>query len=90
MNDIENLIKKNTIITLEIAEMMGRTLASAKETRGIKKGEKHSKGFTEILNDNNIVVVDYFIKSLYVDAKGEKGILFTAKYVKRFRKWKII
>lgn len=57
--------------------------------------------------DNNIVVVDYFIKSSYVDGKGEsrpcyevtklgcdflankftgeKGVLFTARYVKRFR-----
>ncbi|HBF2503824.1 TPA: phage antirepressor KilAC domain-containing protein [Clostridioides difficile] len=60
----------------------------------------------DILNDNNFVVVDYFIKSTYLDSKnesrpcynvtklgcdflankftGEKGIIFTAKYVRRF------
>ncbi|MDN9252127.1 phage antirepressor KilAC domain-containing protein [Clostridioides difficile] len=62
----------------------------------------------DILNDNNFVVVDYFIKSAYLDLKnenrkcynvtklgcdflankftGEKGIIFTARYVKRFNK----
>ena len=60
----------------------------------------------QILNDNKIVVVDYFIKSSYTDDKGEerpcykvtrmgceflankfngeKGIVFTDRYVKRF------
>lgn len=100
--------KIQTITTLEIAEMMkvehweilrkleGRT----------KKDGSHSKGYIEILNDNHLVVADYFIKSSYVDAKGEerpcyevtklgcdflankftgeKGIIFTARYVKRF------
>jgi Rha family phage regulatory protein len=68
--------------------------------------DRKTKGIIEILNAHDFVVVDYFIKSSYVDAKGEdrpcylvtklgcdflankftgeKGILFTAKYVKRF------
>lgn len=104
MNDL----RKSTITTLEVAEMMevehwellrkldGRT----------KKDGNHSKGYIEILNDNHLAVVDYFIKSSYLDAKGEerpcyevtklgcdflankstgeKGVLFTARYVRRF------
>lgn len=104
MNDL----RKSTITTLEVAEMMevehwellrkldGRT----------KKDGSHSKGYIEILNDNHLAVVDYFIKSSYLDAKGEerpcyevtklgcdflankstgeKGVLFTARYVRRF------
>ena len=71
---------------------------------GTKDGK--TKGIIEILNAHDFVVVDYFIKSSYVDGKGEnrpcylvtklgcdflankftgeKGILFTARYVKRF------
>ena len=107
MNNIENLTKKNTITTLEIAEMMGiEHWQVLRKLEGQEKGGKHSKGFIEILSDNNIVVADYFEKSSYIDAQGkerpcykvtrlgcdflankftgEKGILFTAKYVKRF------
>lgn len=103
-----NSLGKTTITTLEVAEMMevehwdllrkldGRT----------KKDGSHSKGYIEILNDNHLAVVDYFIKSSYLDAKGEerpcyevtklgcdflankstgeKGVLFTARYVKKF------
>ncbi len=39
---------------------------------GQEKDGKHIKGYVEILNGNEIVVVDYFIKSSYVDAKGEE------------------
>lgn len=75
-----------------------------------KKNGEHEPGYVEILNDHQMVVVDYFIKSSYVDTKGEtrpcylvtklgcnflankftgeKGILFTAKYVKRFDEMK--
>ncbi len=107
MDYIENLGKKNTITTLEIAEMMGiEHWQVLRKLEGQEKGGKHSKGFIEILSDNNIVVADYFEKSSYIDAQGkerpcykvtrlgcdflankftgEKGILFTAKYVKRF------
>ena len=107
MDYIENLGKKNTITTLEIAEIMGiEHWQVLRKLEGQEKGGKHSKGFIEILSDNNIVVADYFEKSSYIDAQGkerpcykvtrlgcdflankftgEKGILFTAKYVKRF------
>lgn len=101
-------LRKATITTLEIAEMMemehwellrkldGRT----------KRDGTHTKGYVEILNDNHLVVVDFFMKSSYLDSKGEerpcykvtklgcdflanklngeKGVLFTARYVKRF------
>lgn len=94
---------EQTITTLEIAEMMG-----VQHWEIIRKLEGGSgrKGYIQILNDNQMVVVDYFKESTYVDAKGEtrkcykvtkmgcdflankftgeKGVLFTAKYVKRF------
>ena len=95
--------KEKTITTLEIAEMM-----EMEHWQILRKldGTKDGKGIIQILNDNKIVVADYFIQSSYVDSKGEKrpcynvtklgcdflankftgekGILFTAKYVKRF------
>lgn len=98
MNQIEQ-----TITTLEIAEMM-----EMKHWQILRKldGTKKVKGIIQILNDNKIVAVDYFIKSAYTDDKGEqrpcykvtklgcdflankfngeKGIVFTARYVKRF------
>ncbi len=94
---------EQTITTLEIAEMM-----EVPHWQILRKldGTKKSKGVIRILNDNKIVVVDYFIQSTYEDDKGEerpcykvtklgcdflankfqgeKGIVFTAKYVKRF------
>ena len=103
-----NELRKNTITTLEVAEMMqvehwellrkldGRT----------KKDGSHTKGYIEILTDNHLGVSDYFIPSTYKDGSGkenkcyevtklgcdflankstgEKGVLFTARYVKRF------
>ena len=100
---MKNIVQKNTITTLEIAEMM--QIEHWKILRKLEGNEK-LRGYIKILNDNNIVVVDYFIKSTYKDAKGEirpcylvtklgcdflankftgeKGVLFTAKYVKRF------
>lgn len=99
MNDLG----KTTITTLEIAEMMEVSHADI-----LKKleGRKDRKGYIQVLNEGQMSVVDYFIKSSYLDAKGEerpcyevtkigcdflankftgeKGILFTAKYVKRF------
>ena len=102
-------LRKTTITTLEVAEMMevehwellrkldGRT----------KKDGSHSSGYIEILTDNHLVVSDFFIPSSYKDASGkenkcyevtrlgcdflankstgEKGVLFTARYVKRFQ-----
>lgn len=101
-----NQISK-TITTVEIAEMMEtehwRVL---RKLEGQEKLGKHVKGYIDIFNDNQIVVVDFFKESSYIDAKGEarkcynvtklgcdflankftgeKGILFTARYVKRF------
>lgn len=97
----------HTITTLEIAEMMNTDhWQILRKLEGYEKNGKHVKGYVEILNDNKIVVVDYFLKSNYIDAKGEerpcynvtklgcdflsnkftgeKGVIFTAKYVKRF------
>lgn len=70
------------------------------------EGRKDRKGYIQILNEGQMSVVDYFLKSTYLDAKGEerpcyevtrmgcdflankstgeKGVLFTARYVKRF------
>jgi len=60
---------KNTITTLEIAEMMeirhSDILAKLDGTNKIK-------GIIPILNERKIPSVDYFIKSSYVDAKGEE------------------
>ena len=98
---------EETITTLEIAEMMGvEHWQILRKLEGQEKNGKHIKGYVEILNDNEIVVVNYFIKSSYTDSKGEqrpcylvtklgcdflankftgeKGVIFTAKYVKRF------
>lgn len=102
-----DILKKSTITTLEVAEMMETEHWKVlRKLEGQGKEGKHIPGYIEILNDNDIVVVDYFIKSSYLDAKGEerpcyevtklgcdflankstgeKGVLFTARYVKRF------
>lgn len=99
--------KEKTISSLEVAEMMETEHWKVlRKIDGQEKDGKHIRGYSEILNDNEIVVDDYFIKSTYKDAKGEerpsyeitrlgcdflankftgeKGILFTARYVKRF------
>lgn len=100
-NNNNNNIK--TIDSREIAEMLG-----IKHWEVLRKldGTDKTKGIIPVLNDNKIVVVNYFIESSYKDKKGEvrkcylftkmgcefiankftgeKGILFTAKYVKRF------
>ena len=94
---------QQTITTLDIAEML-----NMKHWQILRKleGTKNTKGIIKILNDNKIVVVNYFIKSAYTDDKGEerpcykvtklgcdflankfsgeKGVVFTALYVKRF------
>ena len=103
MDYIENLGKKNTITTLEIAEMM--EISHSDILKKIE-GRKDRKGYIQILSQGQMSVADYFEKSSYIDAQGkerpcykvtklgcdflankftgEKGILFTAKYVKRF------
>lgn len=98
-----NELRKTTITTLEVAEMM-----EVEHKRLLRKleGDKERKGYIQILTDNNFVVSDYFIPSTYRDVSGkenkcyevtklgcdflankstgEKGVLFTARYVKRF------
>ena len=96
-----------TITTMEIAEMMDVAHWQVlRKLDGRESKGKHIKGYVDILNDNQMVAVDFFIKSSYTDAKGEerscykvtkmgreflankftgeKGVLFTAKYIKRF------
>lgn len=99
MNDL----RKTTITTLEVAEMM--ETEHAKLIRKLE-GSKDRKGYIEILSEAQMGVADYFIKSSYKDAQGkerpcyqvtklgcdflankstgEKGVIFTARYVKRF------
>lgn len=105
MNDIQISENKEelTLTTIDIADMM--EMPHWQILRKLE-GTKKFKGIIQILNDNKIVVVDYFIKSSYTDDKGEerpcykvtrmgceflankfngeKGIVFTARYVKRF------
>lgn len=103
MNDL----RKTTITTLEVAEMMETEhWKLLRKLDGRTKGGEHERGYVEILAGNHLVVSDYFIPSTYRDASGrenkcykvtklgcdflankstgEKGVLFTARYVKRF------
>lgn len=99
MNDL----RKTTITTLEVAEMM-----EVPHSDLLKKleGRKDRKGYIQILSEGQMSVADYFTKISYVDAQGkerpcyavtklgcdflankstgEKGVIFTARYVKRF------
>lgn len=99
MNDL----RKSTITSMEVAEMM-----ETEHWKLLRKidGGKDRKGYVQILTDNQMGVSDYFIPSSYIDASGkenkcyevtklgcdflankstgEKGVLFTARYVKRF------
>lgn len=92
-----------TIPSYEIAKMMTK---EHWEVLRMLEGSKDRKGIIQILNDNQMVVDEFFIPSTYVDAKGEtrkcyectkmgcdmlankmtgeKGTIFTAKYVKKF------
>ena len=96
-------INQPVIDSREVAEMIG---VKHKEILRKLEGAKDRKGYVEILNEHQMAPVDYFIKSSYLDEKGEerpcyqftkmgcefiankltgeKGVLFTAKYVKRF------
>ena len=104
MDEIKlNETKKQTITSIEIAEMMD---VSHKTLLRKIDGSKDRSGYAEILTKHQMVLSDYFISSTYKDKSGkenkcylvtklgcdflankftgEKGILFTAKYVKRF------
>lgn len=103
-----NNLRKTTITTLEVAEMMEVEhwdLLRKLDGRNKKDGT-HTRGYVEVLTDNHLAVSDFFIPSSYKDASGkenkcykvtklgcdflankstgEKGVLFTARYVKRF------
>ncbi|MCI8510802.1 MAG: Rha family transcriptional regulator [Lachnospiraceae bacterium] len=99
MNDL----RKTTLTTLEVAEMM-----EVEHKRLLRKleGEKDRKGYIQILTEAQMGLSDFFIPSSYKDASGkenkcyevtrlgcdflankstgEKGVIFTARYVKRF------
>lgn len=99
-----NELRKTTITTMEVAEMM-----EVEHKRLIRKleGDKDRKGYIQILTEAQMGLSDFFIPSSYKDASGkenkcyevthlgcdflankstgEKGVLFTARYVKRFQ-----
>lgn len=99
MNDL----RKNTITTLEVAEMM-----EVPHSDLLKKleGRRDRKGYIQILGEGQMSVSDYFAKTTYRTEQnkempcyevtrlgcdflankstGEKGVLFTARYVKKF------
>ena len=99
MNDL----RKATITTLEVAEMME---VPHKDILKKLEGSKDRKGYIEIMTERQMSPSDFFIPSSYRDASGkenkcyevtrlgcdflankstgEKGVLFTARYVKRF------
>lgn len=96
-------LRRATITTLEVAEMMEMPHADI-----LKKieGRKDRKGYIQIMTEGQMSVSDFFIPSSYKDVSGkenkcyevtrlgcdflankstgEKGVLFTARYVKRF------
>lgn len=100
---MNNNLRKTTITTLEVAEMM-----EVEHKRLLRKleGDKDRKGYIQILTEAQMGLSDYFISSSYKDASGkenkcyevtklgcdflankstgEKGVIFTARYVKRF------
>ena len=103
-NNLQVLNNNNlTIDSREVAEMLGKNHGDLMKDI---KGSGKNLGIIPTLTKGNFPVVDYFIESSYIDAKGEtrncylctkmgcemlgnkqrgeKGILFTAKYVKKF------
>ncbi|WP_338880363.1 ORF6C domain-containing protein [Clostridium perfringens] len=97
-------IEKVTLLSLEVAEMLGKEhYELLKEIEGRKDGK--NVGIIPALEKGNFPVSKYFIPSTYKSGnreykcykitkmgchmlgnklQGEKGILFTAKYVERF------
>lgn len=98
-----NNLRKSTITTLEVAEMLE---VSHNDILRKLEGRKDRKGYIQILGESQMAVTDYFVKSSYTTVQnkempcyevtklgcdfwankfnGEKGVLFTARYVKRF------
>lgn len=99
MNDL----RKTTITTLEVAEMM-----EVPHNDILRKldGRKDRKGYIQIMTESQMAVSGYFIPTTYRDTSGkenkcyqvtklgcdflankstgEKGVIFTARYVRRF------
>lgn len=98
-----NNLRKTTITTLEVAEMME---VSHNDILRKLDGRKDRKGYIQIMTESQMAVSDYFIPTTYHDASGkenkcyqvtklgcdflankstgEKGVIFTARYVRRF------
>lgn len=112
MESLTIFTKKDVLVvdSREVAKALELPHAELlKKLEGTKKSNGRVKqiGIIPTLNKGNFPVVDYFIKSTYIDNKGEqrpcylftrlgcdfiankftgeKGILFTAVYVKQFR-----
>lgn len=99
-----NGLRKTTITTLEVADMM--EVAHSDLLKKID-GRKDRRGYIQIMTEGQMSVSDFFIPSSYKDASGkenkcyevtrmgcdflankstgEKGVIFTARYVKRFQ-----
>ncbi len=59
-------LRKTTITTLEIAEMMETEhWKLLRKLEGRTKNGKHERGYIDILGDNQMDVTDFFIKSSY-------------------------
>lgn len=109
MNKLKTNKTKNTISSIDVAEMLEiKHIEILKKLEGTTKpdGKVKQVGIIPTLTKGNFPLSDYFIKSTYKDASGrenkcylvtklgcdflankftgEKGILFTAKYVKKF------
>lgn len=98
-----NNLRRTTITTLEVAEMME---TPHKDILKKLEGSKDRKGYIEILAERQMSPSDFFTLSSYKDTSGkenkcykvtklgcdflankstgEKGVIFTARYVKRF------
>ena len=66
MNDL----RKATLTTLEVAEMME---VSHNDVLRKLDGRKDRKGYVQILTESQMAVSDYFIPSTYRDASGKEN-----------------
>lgn len=71
MNDL----RKATLTTLEVAEMM-----EVEHKRLLRKleGEKDRKGYIQILTEAQMGLSDFFIPSSYKDASGKENKCYEA------------
>lgn len=67
---MNNDVEKNTITTIEVAEMM--EVFHKTILRKID-GSKDRRGILDILNDKNVQINKYFIQSSYKDNSGKKN-----------------